>query len=85
MHHYVEHVHALAEDIKVGNEGKTILIVGEVSIYLPIKSRKLASYFKKNNINYFQRYDHTFVIKDNKDAFSFIESIMNAKEIGIAS
>ena len=84
MHHYVEHVHALAEDIKVGNEGKIILIVGEVSIHLPIKARKLASYFKKNNINYFQRYDHTFIVKD-ADVFSFIESIMDAKEIGIAS
>lgn len=85
MQHYVEHIHALSEDIKAGNEGQTILVIGEVSMYLPIKARKLATYFKKNNINYFQRYEHTFVIKDNKDVFSFIESIMDAKEIGIAS
>lgn len=85
MHHYVEHIHALSEDIKAGNGGQTILVIGEVSIHLPIKSRKLAGYFKKNNIDYLQRYDHTFVIKDNKDVFSFIDSIMNAKEIGIAS
>lgn len=85
MHHYVEHVHALTEDIKAGNEGKTILVVGEVSIHLPIKSRKLASYFNKKGINYFQRYENTFIIKNDKDVFSFIESIMNTKEIGIAS
>ena len=85
MQHYVEHIHALSEDIKAGNKGQSILVVGEVSMYLPIRSRKLASYFNKNGINYFRRYEHTFVIKDNKDVFSFIESITNAKEIGIAS
>ncbi len=85
MQHYVEHIHALSEDIKAGNEGQTILVVGEVSMYLPVKSRKLAGYFKKNGVNYFKRYEHTFVIKEDADVFSFIESIMDAKEIGIAS